>query len=332
MAKKLSSSRPMWPEGTNSGSWTRSFSRPPAGGGQADGAAADLVGVLDGAEHVGAVAAAADGDQHVVLDGEVLQRLDEHGFVAHVVGVGRHRAHVVGQADHLQSRGPLPRGPFDDVADHLRGDQGTAAVAAGVDGATGVAGLAEPLRWPWRSRRRRFPAAGGRGLPGSAVRSDCGSMIGLGGGLSLPWLGLSCHRAHASVTALREPHLQPRRQLLGACGAGGGQLLDGDRGHEVAHQGGLGQGGAGGQGQHRAGRGAVAGPGRDRSGPRPARRAPSVSSGSLTTMPAAPRVAQIGAPISLRAAGRPPRRARSSSTSWRRASGSACPRPRTGWA
>ena len=36
--------------------------------------------------------------------------------------------------------------------------------------------------------------------------------------------------------ALPVPHLQPVRELLGPGGAGGGELLDGDRGDEVAEQ------------------------------------------------------------------------------------------------
>ena len=67
MAKKQSSSRPMWSLGTNSGSCAIVLQASAVRGRQADRLAADAVGVFDGQQHVLAVAAAADADQHVAL-------------------------------------------------------------------------------------------------------------------------------------------------------------------------------------------------------------------------------------------------------------------------
>ena len=61
------------------------------------------IGPIDGVEHVGAVAAAADGEEQVALGAVVHELLNENLVVAAVVADGQDPAGVVGQAEDFEA-------------------------------------------------------------------------------------------------------------------------------------------------------------------------------------------------------------------------------------
>src|ERR1017187_10542594 len=97
---------------------------------ESDGPAADGITVLHGAQNIRRVAGTADRDHHIPRFGKVLQLLDEHAFVADVVGVGCDRRQRIGEGQDAEARSPAIAGALDQVRGEMRWGGGPPAVPA----------------------------------------------------------------------------------------------------------------------------------------------------------------------------------------------------------
>ncbi len=129
------STMPMSSSGTCNPPWAACAQLAAVEAGQAKAFQPVAVGPIDGGQHVGAVARAADGDGQVSLAAVVHQLLDEDLVVADVVAHGHDPAQIVGEAQDFEP-------PFGFVAEvfvleralaevfgHVRGGRARAAVA-----------------------------------------------------------------------------------------------------------------------------------------------------------------------------------------------------------
>src|ERR1039457_2646860 len=95
---------------------------------ESNGPAAEGITVFHGAQNIWRVAGTADRDHHIPRLGKILQLLDEHAFVADVVGVGRDRRQRVGERQDAEARSPPVAGALDQVGGEMRCGGGTPAV------------------------------------------------------------------------------------------------------------------------------------------------------------------------------------------------------------
>jgi len=113
--------------------------------GEANGHAAVGIGVFYGLHNVAGIAGTADADNVVAFAEEILQ-LFHHGVgVAHVVGIGHERSHVVVQADELEALVVTVRRALVEVAAEMRGCGRRTAITHDKDGASFITGFQEQI-------------------------------------------------------------------------------------------------------------------------------------------------------------------------------------------
>src|SRR5437588_11968379 len=71
--------------------------------GAAERRQAVTIGPIDGAQHIGTVARAADGNEQVARTSQVLELFDKDTIEALVVAPGKNVRRVIGQAQHAQA-------------------------------------------------------------------------------------------------------------------------------------------------------------------------------------------------------------------------------------
>ena len=84
---------------------------------------------LDGAQHIGRIAAGGNGNHQITRLRQCTQLLGEDGVVSHVVGVGRHQCHVVVERQRTYTRQPWLHRVLAQVAGQVCCGGGAATIA-----------------------------------------------------------------------------------------------------------------------------------------------------------------------------------------------------------